>query len=1015
MKRRLGFRFLLGGILRGCLSLACIAACARPAVAQAESRSSPNPPSQRAQSSPTQDSPDVITLELGKPVERELSGGQKHFYQVVLSQGQYARLEMKENGANIAWVFQRPDGQTINEWTPYVPYAKVLAIPQVAETSGIYRLEIHTFAKAAPGRYQLRLAELRPATENDRALQEANTLMSEYMRVRDQGKWPEAKALILRVLAIREKALGPDDRLLATTLSFVANSFDDDGDYAAAEAYDLQAVKILEKALGPDHPDMALELMHLGNDSRARGSLVRAEEMQQKAWAILEKGNLTETPMAAGVLEGLGNVRNDQSDYVGAENYYSKSRAVWEKLLGPDSFHLSFSYTFSGNVAYQQGDYEKAEAMFQHALSLAEKGLGAENLKVTPYVNDLAMVYCTTGAFGKGEGLYRRVITQHEQKAAMSYPDVQTALFGLARCLEAEGNWPEAVKLQSRASEITERYVAINIAIGSEREKQSFLDDLSLRASRNISVQTQFARNDPSALRLALTTVLQNKGRVQDAVSSSLSALRQRFGPEDQKLLDQLNDLSSQLANLVLNGPQRSSPAEYAQKIRTLEEQREQLEDQMNRRTAGFYQAPKTVTFGGIQAAVPGDAALVEFAVYRPFNPKAPDNAKAYGTPHYVVYVVRNQGEVQWTDLGEAWAIDEAVDRLRQALRDPQRKDVQQLGRALDRDVMQTIRTLAGDARHLLISPDGELNLIPFEALVDEQGRYLVESYAINYLTTGRDLLRMQVTRESKSKPVVVADPFFGEPQLAQAAGAVPARLKPASVAERRRSVIAAEDLSGVYFAPLTGTAQEARVIQSLFPESRVLTGTQATKSALQGLIAPRILHIATHGFFLQDAGAEKAGAWSGRPTAFKIEEPLLRSGLALSGANLNHGSSGRDGILTALEASNLNLWGTKLVTLSACETGVGEVRNGEGVYGLRRAFFLAGTETLVMSLWPVSDRVTREMMTAYYTGLKRGLGRGDALRQAELAMLKRKDRQHPFYWAGFIHSGEWADFDGRR
>jgi CHAT domain-containing protein len=135
---------------------------------------------------------------------------------------------------------------------------------------------------------------------------------------------------------------------------------------------------------------------------------------------------------------------------------------------------------------------------------------------------------------------------------------------------------------------------------------------------------------------------------------------------------------------------------------------------------------------------------------------------------------------------------------------------------------------------------------------------------------------------------------------------------------------------------------------------------------------------------------------------------------LALTGANLNKGGN-QDGILTALEASNLNLWGTKLVTLSACETGIGEVKDGEGVYGLRRSFFLAGSETLVMSMWSVSDRVTREMMTAYYTGLKRGLGRGEALRQAELAMMKRKDRQHPFYWASFIQSGEWANLNGRR
>src|SRR5262249_49196544 len=145
---------------------------------------------------------------------------------------------------------------------------------------------------------------------------------------------------------------------------------------------------------------------------------------------------------------------------------------------------------------------------------------------------------------------------------------------------------------------------------------------------------------------------------------------------------------------------------------------------------------------------------------------------------------------------------------------------------------------------------------------------------------------------------------------------------------------------------------------------------------------------IATHGFFLTDASGKTAGGSGTRAinAKVKIENPLLRSGLALAGANLNKDSAD-NGILTALEASSLNLWGTKLVTLSACDTGVGEVKTGEGVYGLRRAFTLAGTETLVMSLWPVSDYVTREMMTTYYTGLKNGLGRGEALRQAELAM----------------------------
>jgi len=192
----------------------------------------------------------------------------------------------------------------------------------------------------------------------------------------------------------------------------------------------------------------------------------------------------------------------------------------------------------------------------------------------------------------------------------------------------------------------------------------------------------------------------------------------------------------------------------------------------------------------------------------------------------------------------------------------------------------------------------------------------------------------------------------------------------------------------------LSASATEGRFIKELFPDATLLTGALATKAALAQVKAPRILHIASHGFFLK-AGESAAAA----------QNPLLRSGLALAGGNVAR----RDGILTALEASGLDLLGTKLVTLSACDTGVGEVRSGEGVYGLRRAFVLAGAETLVMSLWPVSDSVARETMAGYYQRLRSGIGRGDALRETELAMMARAGRRHPFYWAGFIQAGDWT------
>jgi CHAT domain-containing protein len=141
----------------------------------------------------------------------------------------------------------------------------------------------------------------------------------------------------------------------------------------------------------------------------------------------------------------------------------------------------------------------------------------------------------------------------------------------------------------------------------------------------------------------------------------------------------------------------------------------------------------------------------------------------------------------------------------------------------------------------------------------------------------------------------------------------------------------------------------------------------------------------------------------------------LLRSGLGLAGANSDISRDGNDGILTALEATGLDLWGTKLVVLSACDSGVGKVVSGDGVYGLRRALVLAGSESQMISLWPVSDTGTVELMEGYYEALKAGAGRSEALRQVQLRLLKYGRHRHPFYWAGFIQSGEWANLEGKR
>ena len=214
---------------------------------------------------------------------------------------------------------------------------------------------------------------------------------------------------------------------------------------------------------------------------------------------------------------------------------------------------------------------------------------------------------------------------------------------------------------------------------------------------------------------------------------------------------------------------------------------------------------------------------------------------------------------------------------------------------------------------------------------------------------------------------------------------------------------IATRGLRDRTFDRLPGTATESRTVGSLLSPATVLTGTEATETALKAVQSPRVLHIATHGFFLADQDLSTAASPGG---ATSLEDPMLRSGIVLAGANI--GKSGNDdGVLTALEAAGLNLSGTQLVVLSACETGVGEVKTGEGVFGLRRAFMVAGAETLVMSLWQVDDTATQRLMTEFYQRLAKGQDRGEALRQASLTLMQEPAYRHPFFWASFIAAGE--------
>ncbi|NEQ10462.1 MAG: CHAT domain-containing protein, partial [Moorea sp. SIO4E2] len=303
---------------------------------------------------------------------------------------------------------------------------------------------------------------------------------------------------------------------------------------------------------------------------------------------------------------------------------------------------------------------------------------------------------------------------------------------------------------------------------------------------------------------------------------------------------------------------------------------------------------------------------------------------------------------------------------------------------------------LLGDSRRILLSPDGYLNLIPFEALVDEDDRYLVESYGFTYLTSGRDLLRLSNPNPKLTQPVLLGAPDFDNSAQTTALG-------------EENQIVATRSLrqfnpSELSLSPLPGALEEVNAIAKMLGVEPLL-GAEANEAALKQVTRPIILHIATHGFFQERPDSEEFTSG---------DNALLSSGLALAGINNNKPDNDlEDGIFTALEATGLNLSGTKLVVLSACDTGLGNISAGEGIYGLRRALVIAGSESQVISLWAVNDQVTKDLMVSYYQGLQDNQGRSEALRRIQLQMLGSPEYQHPIYWASFIPSGNWRSMAG--
>jgi CHAT domain-containing protein len=380
--------------------------------------------------------------------------------------------------------------------------------------------------------------------------------------------------------------------------------------------------------------------------------------------------------------------------------------------------------------------------------------------------------------------------------------------------------------------------------------------------------------------------------------------------------------MNSDLSMLLHVPVEPEAAPSRAATIASLRTRIDALESDLNAASAALRARSQPVTSARVQAALPDGAALIEFASYRHFDPQA--DHERWQETRYVAYILQRHGPPQWVALGEAAPIDAAVDAVLDEMHQNPSADATKAAlQHLDALLFEPLRTRLANISHVILSPDGKLNLVPFEALLDPQGRYELENWLVSYVASGRDLLPPAARQAPRSPATIVAAPDYGP---------------------------------GKPFVHLDDAGSEAIEVLAHLPGARMLTGKLATKEALAGIVGPAVLHVATHGFYARDTTSRSRSATMTPPPPTAaldslergmfiegrlapapvpiLEDPteaLDRAGLALANANIHP-----DGIVTARELANYDWWGTQLVVLSACETGVGAVPSGEGVYGLR-------------------------------------------------------------------------------
>ena len=865
------------------------------------------------------------------------------------------------------------------------------------------------YSKAEPLQHRvLQFTEKRYGPENVVVVGYLKQLAEIYQAM---GDYTKAEPLYQRALQILEKERGPERRSIAPTLHDLASVYERMKDYASAESHNHRALQIFEKEFGPDHENTAASLNNLGMLYYAMGDYDKAQPLFQRALQISEKVLGVEHPSTTANLNNLAMVFLAKGDYAQAEPVCQRALEIREKVLGPE--HPETATTLNNLAAIHGGkrDHAQAERFFRRALHVQEKVLGPNHPDTALTLHNLSQNCQVRDAFAEAETLLRRALEIWEKVFGSEHPSTGITQERLALLLLGLNRPTEALKLARRACDVEFKSWTNILSFTSESQRLAYQHASARRIFTLLAALV-------SAPDLALA-VLRFKGVVLDSLLEDRLVAQASDQPETRALVDQLRSLKHRLNQLVFETPtDLSDPIRLRRESETkrLTQEAEQLESTLARHVAGLGRARRSlsVTVEQVQEAIPKEAVLLEWLRYEHYL------GKHQAEKRYGVIVLASSGEPKWISLGSAEAIETNIEQYRAAMRGEsgdagpksevqspkpmananpnsevitQKSEIEPLLRRIHEQLWSPLESLLPPGtKTVILSPDGVLNFLSFATLLTPDDQFLSQKYSIRYVASGRDLLR-EFQSPASSQVTVFANPdFSGQGSSSGTSPDEPGRLR----------LVEMRDFQHLELPSLPGTARESAALAAQAQQWNwpiaVFEGAEANQTRLREVSSPRILHLATHGFFLPESEIEKhervgtsqRGVGGVRPfeeSGFMdesssilkprmiLKNPMHRSGLALAGAQttLNAWQRGEtsavtdDGIVTAEEVGTLKLEGTQLVVLSACDTGAGEARSGEGVLGLRRGFIQAGAKNLMMTLWCVADEETVEIMADFY------------------------------------------------